>query len=592
MALSLTSKRFAIVDIPEVIQFKASFRYNFFSKDESINDSGIISPDFIEKRASADFDRQFIDSVNFNRFTPRYISLTWKPVPYGNRGDLVNKISIAKNLQKIHDEQTFTTEDYTNVVFQDNSADDKISYFIQQIIDEASKNPDSNDQSPLDIAKYLNKITTSNINGDFLAEFLNKYRASGVTFLDEEGKASLKNEVSEKLSNIHIRTQLNNKFIGDSLRTTLKNPINIFNNQTLNLHAHAKLTQQRSSVKQPGTLISGKDYDFEILDIIDYKIVDPSSFNSIIQVVGYMIEKTEYTDSGAVKKQPIIIESATASSTVDLKVKYGSTYGYTIRSVALVEITAEDDETNSIIAITFLVSSRKSPMMVVKCEEKVAPPPVSDFNIEWDYYKKAARLSWSFPPNSQRDIKYFQIFRRKTIEEPFELIKMYDFNDSLTSVSLMETPDSVLFEKISSPIGYYIDYEFNKESKFIYAICAIDAHGFSSNYSIQFECSFDVFKNKLIKKLISLSGAPKQYPNFFLQRDTFVDSIRTSGKSKLKIVFSPEYLKVIDREKNDLKLLKTDQNSSYKLQMINIDLQKQETIDISLRDRRSTTKKQ
>ena len=186
--------------------------------------------------------------------------------------------------------------------------------------------------------------------------------------------------------------------------------------------------------------------------------------------------------------------------------------------------------------------------------------------------------------NTQRDIKQWQIFRRTSIDEPFELQKVYDFDDSTVQEKDPgeESVDPRLVEKLTSPKNFYVDFDFNKEAKFIYSVCSVDAHGLSSNYGMQFEVSFDRYKNKIQKKLISKSGAPKAYPNMLLERDTFVDTIKDTGHKKLRIVFSPEYLKVKDIENNDLGLLKTDENSVYRLSLINADLQKQTIIDVKL----------
>jgi len=204
----------------------------------------------------------------------------------------------------------------------------------------------------------------------------------------------------------------------------------------------------------------------------------------------------------------------------------------------------------------------------------------------WDYKMTAARLTWAFPTNPQRDIKYFQVFRRSSISQSFELIKMFDFDDSVIRTPWTETPDEVLIERLSSPKNFFLDTEFNKESKYIYAICCVDAHGISSNYSIQFEVSFDRFKNKMKKKLISVAGAPKAYPNMYLNQDTFVDTIKDSNHSQVEIFFNPEYLQITDEANNDLKLLKMDENNNYILSLLNIDLQSQKNVTIVLKDKR------
>ena len=134
---------------------------------------------------------------------------------------------------------------------------------------------------------------------------------------------------------------------------------------------------------------------------------------------------------------------------------------------------------------------------------------------------------------------------------------------------------------------FFKDNEFTKESIFIYAVCCIDAHGMSSNYSPQFEVAFDKFNNKLVKRLVSTSGAPKSYPNLYLLEDAFVDVIKDSGHERMKIYFDPEFLEITDRNNDDMGLLTTDkQGGSYKIQFINVDLQKHQILDIIIKDLR------
>jgi hypothetical protein len=252
--------------------------------------------------------------------------------------------------------------------------------------------------------------------------------------------------------------------------------------------------------------------------------------------------------------------------------------------VAYVEIQAVEETLGTIAAIGFLIASKTSPAVTIVCNENLAPPPPADFDQRWDYKLNRLRLNWSFPVNTQQDIKKFQVFRRKTVEEPFQLIKMYNFDDSVVQTQDNEIPYPELVEIVKSPILTFTDNEFTKNSKYIYAVCSLDAHGFTSGYSTQFEISFDKSRNKLQKTLISISGAPKAYPNIYLNRDTFIDSIKDEWHEKLKIYFNPEYLRVYDNDSNDLKLLKAGKADKYVFQLINLDLQKQESIEIKIKD--------
>ena len=124
-------------------------------------------------------------------------------------------------------------------------------------------------------------------------------------------------------------------------------------------------------------------------------------------------------------------------------------------------------------------------------------------------------------------------------------------------------------------------------SSFIYAVACIDAHGLSSNLSPQFEISFDKYKNKINKRLISASGAPKSYPNLYLLDDAFVDVIKDSGHDRMTVYFDPEFLNVFNTDGSDLGLLATKNNDGlYKLQFINTDLQQATTLDIIVNDLR------
>lgn len=603
MIESLPSKRFANIDVPEVTDFSANFDYNFFVPDERENDSGISAPGFIRRRSAGTFDNFFIDSINFQRFVPRFVRFSWKPTIDERRSQFRNNpnldaISIQNNLDKIHNEQTFTTDDFSNLYFQNTDSERKIDFFIRRMLEEIREEQmPQQDESPLDIVKFLfeklgNRRSVGAIDPQFLAEVFGNFSKEGYRFLDQNGQEKITESVLKEIEGVKVRTQINNKILHKALKTTTENSLNLFNDETEKMLEGAKQLQEETIGKKNSSLLDGRDYDFEILEFLDFKKIDPNAFDPTVQVIGYVIDKWELNEQGElISKDPIIVENPRANSTIDLKVRYGTRYVYSIRSIAYVELQVEDSETNSIVALSFLISSLPSKQITITSEEFIPPPPPADFNVDWCVTNQAARLMWNFPVNPQRDIKHFQVFRRTTIDEPFQLIKMFSFDNSTIKTSLNETPDISLVENISSPRNYFIDREFTKDTTFIYSVACLDAHGFSSNYSTQFQVSFNRFTNKLEKKLVSLPGAPKPYPNAFLQEDTFVDTIKTSGCSKVKIVFAPEFLKVVDAQGNDMRLIKTDNDSEYRLQLINVDIQDQQVIKIKLQDKRTTTQK-
>ena len=125
----------------------------------------------------------------------------------------------------------------------------------------------------------------------------------------------------------------------------------------------------------------------------------------------------------------------------------------------------------------------------------------------WDYKNKKLQVTWGMPVNSQRDITQFQVFRRQSIEEPFELIAQKCIDNSKLKYRTGEiidgnfknmSPENLQFVEYSDqPVMFFIDEDFKvdpkslKSSRFIYTIVSIDAHGMSSNYGSQFEINFD-----------------------------------------------------------------------------------------------------
>ena len=594
MPKSLPSTKFAIVDVPEVTDLKVDFVYNFFTPDESVNESGLVPQKFIKDKTAVDFKQNFIDSSNFNRFVPRYNKITWQPTHLGSGNQAQTKISIKANLDKIYSEETFSAKQFCSVQFQDVNLGDRYKFFIRRLAE--SFEEDDKVLSTIELAKLVNDSTSTNISSDVITKGLESFgESSGQYFFDQKtGRNIVSPNSFEETSQTGFKAQINNKLLEKAIASTGVSPLSIHSSPFKKTLQAAKNITNKAIAESPSTFMDGKDYDFELRDFVDVEGIDTNGFVPQSNVIGYIINKIETTSEGIViTHDPIVVESPFPNSTVDLKIKYGSTYEYSIQSVVLIKVQAQDYTQNQIVAVSFLVSSKPSFQKKVICEEVVPPPAPADFNVEWDYKKNMPRISWNFPTNTQRDIKYFQVFKRDNIQSPFQLIKMYDFDDSVQSLELRETPDPRLIDKLSSPKNYYHDYKYTIDRlgnapTVIYAVCAIDAHGFSSPYSVQFEVKFDRFKNKLIKKLISSSGAPKAYPNMQILTDTFVDSIRDSKHKSLKIVFTPEYLNVRDSKDNDLELIKSGTGTSYRFQMINVDLQEQQVVDIELKDLRTT----
>ena len=521
---SLPSEKTTILNVPNVKNFNGKFQYNFFTKNE---------------RTDFSYDKA-------NKGFPRKIVLNWLKNFSTNQTTFID-LSLFKD--KIMNEGYFSSK-YHPINFNDIHLDKN----IQSLLDFSSRLFLTTQQNSLQQKlNLLNDKTSDAVQIDVLSH------------------------VNEQFSEQHksTKTQINNKILNYCLKSSLEKPTTPFSNEIKDILDLASTKQNNSISSQNSQFVSEEEYQHTITEFVKLKPSKTLNFNPSLELVGYVISKYEQElgTTGYGQKQDIIINKIDISTFEDTKVLYGYNYIYEIKTVAIMNVLVFD-ETKTPLEASFLISSDPVYTTHIETTESTPPPCPADFEIVWDYNKNAPLLKWALPTNPQRDIKKFQVFKRQSIKEPFELVKMYDFDDSEIKTVFFETPEERLIENKFS--CFFLDKEF--EDHAIYSLCSIDAHGMSSNYSMQFEVTFNRFLNKIKTKLISHSGAPKPFPNAFIAIDTFVDTIKTEGHSKLSLYFNPEFTKVVNVNGTDVGLLK----SKYCLQFLNTDLQKQTNIVFNL----------
>lgn len=608
MNKSYPSAPTTFVDIPEVSEFNATYFYNFFVPDESVNDIGVEID-----RNNDDVERKI------QRDVPRVVWFTFKSVKLDPRGhgsknefrsqndfNDVNSPSIEMNATKIKLEHELTTAAFTGVRFQDDNLDDKLYIIASGAVERRVMNHNRGVERQFNttLTKIDDYISKNNVNlfdaakllstgygtqdARFIVQSLNNLKKINVKFINDSEQQDKLRRRFEKIRDVGLDVQINSKFVSDVLQTIKKDPFGLFADEVGPILEAVRHEQKRTLASVDVKQISTAEYDIDA-DPIRTRKIDIASFDTRRRVIGYIIDKSEVLNTGeVVHRDPIIIENPSATNVYDVNIAYGRKYIYSIRTITEVELTATMDDSDDVVAASILLSSKQTRRRVVDTVEHVPPSPPVDFNVDWDRTKHAARLTWSFPINPQRDIKKWQIFRRSSIDDAFELIHEYDFDNSIIRYESGERPSRRLVETLQSPKNFYIDYEFTRASKYIYAVVAVDAHGMTSNYSTQFEARFDQARNTIMKKLVSSSGAPKPYPNMYVtQDDVLVDVMRDSGHSQVDVYFDPEFLEVTSASNRDLHLLSTDKNGGmYRLQLINTDLQQGSVLDIVLRDRR------
>lgn len=271
-----------------------------------------------------------------------------------------------------------------------------------------------------------------------------------------------------------------------------------------------------------------------------------------LTMVGYYISKYD------IKSNKLVESFMMFDSTYeDWNVYYGIQYQYNIRPIYILTI----DQVNNNYENILIVSEDTYTSVVESVEAEIPFPPA---NIKFNLVNKKLKINWEYEENKfsyndgsvnyfsrKNDIKGLQLFLRNSLQEPYRLYKHFNFNDTeiienrirsneMIPQELIVNLEDDLYKKIAE---YTIDIKAN--TNYYIAMCCIDAHGNSSNYSVQYMVRRNNITGELIQKYISKSGAPKQFPNMLLNDEIAKSSFKVSNYKNLKFKFNPDTLENI-----------------------------------------------
>lgn len=542
----------------------AKFEYVYFTPDESINEG---------PKPGVQLTKENLKTQLLK--TPRFIEIAIKPPVVKSttmrRSDAVKMV--RDNISKIYSAEDIGNTGATTVVGQDTNVLERVYDSIERAAEIRGI-----EGNFTDITADLGRALSGNVDRNYLQSLGVKYSSAGAYFaIDRERLHSDKFAMAK---NFPICTVIADKFISDAIEMNppgiagVTEPVSAMSAAVLQVQARA-----RREVQQ----ISSNDY-VTIVDPISVKSGSSRNFDYDMTIVAILVYRKEDRVDGVSEVKLIDVLPHDTHNFIDFQVRYGSQYHYWTHAVYVMRTSAITANTGQAVTADILIQSQPSNVFAVTAVEDVAPPPPADLSLRWDYQQKNLVLSWAFPTNTQRDIKYFQVFKRKSLDEPFELILEYDFNDNLADV---KRPESVLETnsvKVSSPITVFTDRNFKKSDTAIYAIGCVDARGLVSNYSSQIEASFDITRNRLLTKQVSPGNAPRPYPNVFIKGDLFLDSIVTTNKRRVRAYFDPEYLKIQDRNGNDMSLFGLKGDASYNITIVDIDRAQQIVLKMYIDD--------
>jgi hypothetical protein len=551
------SRPFNFLDVPIPSKVTTSFYYYFFEKNER-------AKEWVSKPSDPIFR------------IPRFVKINWEKVQF----DPIRSVNDPSSLKSIGTYKEDIVEEPSILL------DSSIIYFqefeqevrIGERFKSSARLRGIASGSNTDIAAKLAAVTEDTTDNDIIQRYVSLNSQKKSIFVKSDEKI----EPSNFSNADQLTLMVGNDYVVNFSRESATSPVN---SAAFSIRKSLKKSfdSLRKSTSKIPTL---NDVELELSSIED-RPFDLEDQIFVIKHHGYIIDRYEVDDQGTVSdKRSFYINSTNVNEYKDSSIKYGLRYVYSVRTLASFYVNVVDG-TRGLQRSRFLISSRPSPASYISAEENVPPPVPADFNFYWDYQNASLQIAWSFPVNIQRDIKGWQVFRRSNLDEPFSLIQQIDFDDSTIKTPSRETVDKSLVRRYESPVNFFIDPDFTKDSSYIYAVVSVDAHGMTSNYSSQFQVSFDRIKNKLKKTLVSPAGAMKQYPNTYLRAELSIDSVKSVGKQKMRIYFDPEYLKVTNNDGRDYKVLKTNEhNGLYRFTLLNLDRQLQANLDVNISDLR------
>lgn len=536
----------AVLPSPSIQIEGCKFVYNFYKKDETVNESSGYSAQLELRRI------------------PRYVELSIKQ-PQNVQKSNESQLSIVKqNINKIYSVEDVGNSSYTSIISQDSSFQDRMYQTILR-----SSLIRGIEGNMTDIPSKLSISHSLNQNESNLIQALSvSYAENGAQFIDRTRIQQGEFNKIDRIKDFSSFITVSDKFLNDFLLYSEKNTF-IGNSISLTMNNSVSLKKQNDARGRSNT-ISPEEF-VTILEPISYKESNSVANTKLgIEHIATLLYRQQQLDDGSRETKLLDVISPTAINYVDKTIKIDAQYSYWLNCVYKFNVHAKEQDSEQVLESSILFQSRPSEVYSVFTRDTQPPDPPSDFDARWDYENRRLILTWSFPVNPKLDIKYFQIFRRSKIDDPFEMLAEYDFNDSMKIPLRFEDVNQDLVKKMQTPLGIYIDNDFKKDSKYIYTVACVDARGLVSNYSHQTEVSFNKTRNVLVKKSISPSGAPRQYPNVFLKESFFKDVVLTSKKRKIKIFFDPEYLKILTSKGDVIDGVITSKDGNYTLNVLDI----------------------
>ena len=561
-----------IFDVPEPKDITAKFKYNYFLSNERISTDTRGTEESYNRHRKKNARQVNIEFSSLNSISPNIAALTEVELSNSDKRKI-----LSQNKDKITSELDFLSPQTVAIKLQDSSVTSRLAADIESTL--LQRNVDTTGLSPMQTALTYASITSDIVDGQAMLDSVDLDDNSEYITINPVTGEPFEVQKDGDVGKLTFATSFSSRFVSDIANAAVKTPLSPASSIFEGSLGKLLEKQEQARMGTGNRVIKSSDFVRTFNPVQMEKIGIDDVFLGGNTVMGYHIRKYNHDQPDEIEH--IFITNTDAKKYEDKKTLYGATYNYSIAVVYLVRVFSF--RIDEVIAADLLVESRESPSINVTCKE-IVPPVAPDALDFYMLQNSELIIEWGFPFNPSEDIKRFQIFRRTSIAQAFELIKELDFDDSEELTPRTESIPGYASKKVNIPTTSICDYAFTLDSKYIYAVCSVDAHDLSSPYSEQFMVSYDKFSAKLVVEFISEKNAPKPYPNFLLRNQLTEDAIRDSNHSSLTCYFDPEYLRIFDTNREEVDFLETSESEvSYKLQLMQLNFQQSVIANISIK---------
>jgi hypothetical protein len=536
-------------DVPEVSGFSASFEYFGYEIDEAVSPTSagtrVVRVGFSTVEDTSDFS-DTVASPAQNLAAGVDISEIFDAL--STEGDFLDESSGGSS--GLDDSQNFSV-----LLIQDIYSPEKA---IQEL-----------DAAVLGFDSEIDVLSPSEGSSAILSEVAGSYPDAGSSVFEEivsaiiaqkvvdesepEGSSKPGTSVLSIASGVQYIHSIDAKIAADAVRFSSSDPMNSFSSNLSYAAKDYEESQLTSRVAFDPTVLSEEDYSFTSAPIAEfrYETSTPTKIGDA-RVFGYLIEKSQIGNDGTLTSLPSVLisqpDGASGEQFIydDSDITLGESYVYGISTIALANVPDIQLEDGTGAAL-FVVKSRVQ-TTTITAGSPFPEPPV-DIEFFYDVDSGNLALSWNDNPETKNTAK-FQILRRDNIQSPFSLLRQYDFDNSVVNFESIEEVNYGLNVKMESPLTFYIDEKFDSSREYIYTLSCVDSMGSISPYSAQFLVGVDPSVGDVRVIQISPSGAPRPYPNFFVDNELTSETASLTGASNVEIYFTPEVYNVTKNEFN------------------------------------------